>query len=148
VLPVPITVVYPMVRGTSKHAVVTCLAVRGRAATATGLVLTLVILAAGCSGGQSATGNRHEALVALQRLAIDENALNRDQGELSQGNDQPCPQGAATLPVKPLTCGNVKIDSAMAKHLKAGVLRAKAQVVTDKAAYLREKGNLPGLPNV
>jgi hypothetical protein len=103
-------------------------------------------LVAGCSGGQAATGNREVALIALQRVINDENALNRAEGEYSQGTASSCPPGT-TLPSKSLSCSNLPhIDSVRAAQLRAAVVTEQTKVASDKAAYLRAKGNLPGLP--
>jgi hypothetical protein len=115
------------------------------------VLLLLAVIGAGCSSGQTSAPDRHAALVALQKLTDDENTLNRAEGEYSQGTAAACPQSAGatpTLPSKPLTCSNLPpADSAQMAQLKAAVVKAQTQLVTDRKAYVQAKGDLPGLPN-
>jgi hypothetical protein len=125
---------------------------RVRVAVSLLVLALLAVTVAGCSSSQTIAPNRHAALVALQKLLDDESALNRAEGKDAPGNASACPQSASatpTLPSKPLTCSNLPpADSAKAAQLKAAVVKAQTQVATDRKAYVRAKGDLPGLPNV
>jgi hypothetical protein len=126
--------------------------VRVRPAVILFVLAILAVTAAACSASQAAAPSRHRALIALQNLTNDENALGRADVQYAQGTASPCPQtpsATPTLPSKPITCSNAPpVDSAKAAQLKAAVVRERTQVTNDREMYLKAKGNLPGLPNV